>query len=147
MCLGKPNQIYKEIIKNYQKKVNYFVDSSFVYLKDFSNLNKNECLKKEEKILLDYINKNNNYNYYLFSIKANIHSSETFTDIIQKEQILNKGIVFIIGGSYGVLEENLKIKNKISFGKITLPHQLFQLVALEQLYRAFTIINNRKYHK
>ena len=57
-------------------------------------------------------------------------------------------IVFIIGGSLGLSDE---VKNradiKLSFGKMTLPHQLMRVVLLEQIYRCFKINNNETYHK
>ena len=55
---------------------------------------------------------------------------------------------FIIGGSYGLDEEIKKISNyKLSFSKMTFPHQLFRLLFLEQLYRSYKIMNNEEYHK
>ena len=57
-------------------------------------------------------------------------------------------IVFVIGGSYGLSDRVKRLgKVKLSFGKMTLPHQLARLVLLEQIYRAFQIMNNGKYHK
>lgn len=57
-------------------------------------------------------------------------------------------ISFVIGGSYGLTKQFLSsAKQVISFGKITLPHTLFRVVALEQIYRAFTILNGSTYHK
>lgn len=57
-------------------------------------------------------------------------------------------ITFVIGGSYGVWEELKKSANfKLSFSDFTLPHQLFRVVLLEQIYRALTINNNVTYHK
>ena len=57
-------------------------------------------------------------------------------------------IVFIIGGSCGLSDEVKALGNiKLSFGKLTLPHQLMRVVLLEQIYRAFTILNHTKYHK
>ena len=63
--------------------------------------------------------------------------------------ITNYGdITFIIGGSYGLDDSIKRISNyKLSFSKLTFPHQLFRLVFLEQLYRSFKILNNEKYHK
>lgn len=57
-------------------------------------------------------------------------------------------ITLIIGGSYGLDKEVLnKANKKLSFGKITYPHQLMRVVLLEQIYRAETILNNITYHK
>ena len=57
-------------------------------------------------------------------------------------------IVFVIGGSYGLSSEIKKRSNfALSFSKMTFPHQLFRVVLLEQIYRAFKINNNENYHK
>ncbi|MCR5207536.1 MAG: 23S rRNA (pseudouridine(1915)-N(3))-methyltransferase RlmH [Eubacterium sp.] len=57
-------------------------------------------------------------------------------------------IALIIGGSFGISDAVKAQGNfKLSFGKITLPHQLMRVVTLEQLYRATSILNNSKYHK
>lgn len=57
-------------------------------------------------------------------------------------------IVFVIGGSLGLHGDVLKRSNEqLSFGKMTLPHQLMKLVLLEQVYRSFRIIKGEPYHK
>lgn len=57
-------------------------------------------------------------------------------------------LTFVIGGSFGLSDEIKNLgKMKLSFGKMTLPHQLARMVLLEQVYRAFSIINHSKYHK
>ena len=57
-------------------------------------------------------------------------------------------ITFIIGGSLGLSDEVKKRADlRISFGKITLPHQLMRVVLSEQIYRAFKINANETYHK
>ncbi|MBO4692890.1 MAG: 23S rRNA (pseudouridine(1915)-N(3))-methyltransferase RlmH [Clostridia bacterium] len=58
-----------------------------------------------------------------------------------------RNICFIIGGSYG-LGNKVKLSGKnLSFSKMTFPHRLFRVMLLEQIYRAFTIISGKTYHK
>ena len=60
----------------------------------------------------------------------------------------NANISFIIGGSLGISDNVLKtVDYHLCFSKMTFPHQLMQVILLEQIYRAFTIINNKSYHK
>ncbi len=75
-------------------------------------------------------------------------SSVELSDQLDKFTQNYSTITFVIGGSYGLSAE---VKNRanlrLSFGKITLPHQLCRVVLCEQIYRACTIRNNIKYHK
>ena len=76
-------------------------------------------------------------------------SSSAFADKISKTA-LNKSstINFIIGGSYGLSDNVRKVCDEIiSLSPMTFPHQLFRIILLEQLYRAFTILNGGSYHK
>ena len=58
------------------------------------------------------------------------------------------GVTFVIGGSDGLDEEvKAMCHYRLSFSKMTFPHQLMRVILLEQIYRAFTILNNGKYHK
>ena len=62
--------------------------------------------------------------------------------------LINSNITFIIGGSYGIHNDIKKISDfKLSFSKMTFPHQLFRVILLEQIYRAYKINNNESYHK
>ena len=81
-------------------------------------------------------------------IEGREFSSPEFASEIEKISLSNSKIAFVIGGSFG-LSDNVKARGKIklSFGRITLPHQLARLVLTEQIYRAFSIINNSRYHK
>lgn len=57
-------------------------------------------------------------------------------------------IVFVIGGSLGLSDKVLKRADyKLSFSKMTFPHQLMQMILLEQVYRGYRIMNNEPYHK
>lgn len=75
-------------------------------------------------------------------------SSEDLAELIARQTTQGKSIVFQIGGSWGLDVSVLKKADKIlSLGKITLPHSLARLLLMEQIYRAHTIINERRYHK
>ncbi len=82
-------------------------------------------------------------------IEGTQYSSEDFAQKIEATAVAGNGeITFIIGGSFGLSDEVKALGNlKLSFGKLTLPHQLMRVVLLEQIYRAFSILNNSKYHK
>jgi 23S rRNA (pseudouridine1915-N3)-methyltransferase len=75
-------------------------------------------------------------------------SSIGFSEFIQKK--MNSGIktlVLVIGGPYGFSESVYKKANgKIALSKMTFSHQMIRMIIVEQLYRAFTILNNEPYH-
>ena len=76
------------------------------------------------------------------------YSSNAFSIHLEKVEMQNSNIVFIIGGSDGISEEIKKLRNEaISFSKLTFPHQLFRIFLLEQIYRAYKIRNHESYHK
>ena len=88
---------------------------------------------------------------WIFQLNEN-RDGFVFTDNRLKDLVLNiedskKEIIFIIGGAYGFSDKLLKRANeKISLSKMTFSHQMIRLFFCEQLYRAFTIINNHPYH-
>ena len=81
-------------------------------------------------------------------IEGREYDSREFSGLIENISLSNSHICFVIGGSFG-LDDSVKQtgKIKLSFGKMTLPHQLARMVLLEQIYRGFSIMNNSKYHK
>ena len=75
-------------------------------------------------------------------------SSEQLSEHLQQQKQFNSTFTFVVGGSNGLSDEvKQRADLRCSFGKITLPHQLFRVVLLEQLYRACCIENNIAYHK
>lgn len=75
-------------------------------------------------------------------------TSVEFANFIRHHQnISTKNLIFVIGGAYGFSEKIYQRANtKLSFSKMTFPHQLMRLIFLEQLYRSFTILKGEKYH-
>ena len=136
----------KEAIEEYKKRLSKYTNIEIIEVKDEGLVEPNKAiLLEEEKIL-----KNINDRDYLITleIEGKEYNSEEFANKLDKIQLESSNITFIIGGSYG-LSQNIKNKSRLhlSFSKITFPHQLFRLLLLEQIYRAFKINNNESYHK
>ena len=74
--------------------------------------------------------------------------SEKFSKILENSMSNNLKICFVIGGSFGLDKNILKKSQKVlSASNFTFPHRLFRIILIEQIYRAFSIINNSPYHK
>ena len=145
ICLGNIKETYlKEALQEYQKRISKYTKLEIIELRDEKDTA--NPLKKEKENILKHISEKDNI--VILDIKGKEYTSEEFATFINKELTLNSNITFIIGSSYGLDEEIKKLTNKkISFSHITFPHQLFRVILLEQIYRAFKILNNETYHK
>lgn len=83
------------------------------------------------------------------AIEGQMISSEQLAAKIEQLGVSGQSqIVFVIGGSLGLSEAVLKRADyKLSFSKMTFPHQLMRVILLEQIYRAYRILNKEPYHK
>lgn len=147
ICLGKIKESYLvEAIKEYKKRIQKFTDIEIIELEDVGITDKVVALRKEKERILKVINKKD----YIITleIEGKQETSEEFAKEIDNIYIKNSNITFIIGGSYGLSDEIKELSNcRLSFSKMTFPHQLFRVILLEQIYRAFKINNNEEYHK
>lgn len=142
ICFGKLKENYLvNAVNDYYERVNKYHKISILELKDLENI------IDEEKELLKTIQNDKSYKI-LLDIKGEEVSSIEFSSLINDKLTHFSSITFIIGSSNGV-SENIKnfVNQRISFGKITMPHGLFRAVLLEQIYRSFKILNNESYHK
>ena len=147
ICVGKiKEKFYKEAIEEYTKRLSKYTKLQIIEVEDV-NLPNETLIKQKEK---DLIEKNINEKDYVITLEIEgneLNSIELSKKLEQLEQT-NPNITFIIGGSYG-LDEKIKQRSnfKLSFSKLTFPHQLFRIILLEQIYRAYKIKNNESYHK
>ena len=150
ICVGKVKEKYIIMgIDEFTKRLQSFTKFSLIELKEDGNdSNRDESIKKESILIKNCLEKSKGYNI-LLDVKGKEYSSEDMSREIEKLTV--NGVStnnFIIGGSYGVSDEiNASANIRLSFSKMTFPHQLMRLIFIEQLYRWFTITNNIKYHK
>ena len=150
ICVGKVKEKYiVEGINEFLKRMQSFAKMKIVELKEDGNdSSRNISVEKESEEILKTMEKLGGYNI-LLDIQGKNFSSEEMSEEIERLTVNGvSSINFIIGGSYGVSENVRKTVNmRLSFSKMTFPHQLMRLILCEQIYRWFSIIKNTKYHK
>ena len=149
LVVGKTtNSLLNSLILNYKKRINRYINFEIIEIKvpKFKNGKITDIKKKEGIKILEKISINDQV--FLLDEKGDNYNSIEFAKFVENNIILNgKCIIFIIGGAYGFSDEvYLRSKSKLSLSKMTFSHQIIRLIILEQLYRAFTIINNHPYH-
>ena len=146
ICIGKIKENYlKEAILEYKKRISKYTNIDIIELDDY-NYDIKKTLLTEYNSIIKVMN-NSDYNI-LLDINGVELDSLSFAKKINDTLTINSNITFIIGGSYGVLDElRNKVDYRLSFSKMTFPHQLFRVLLLEQLYRAYKINNHEEYHK
>ena len=147
ITVGEIKESYlKEAIEEYKKRIQKFTKLEIIEVKEEGIVEKEKALKLEG----ERIEKNIKEKDYVITLEIEgIESTSIeFSKKIENTLIMNSNITLIIGGSYG-LDQTIKNRSnyKLSFSKMTFPHQLFRVILLEQIYRAFKIINNESYHK
>lgn len=84
---------------------------------------------------------------YALAIEGKKISSNGFIDLIKASKNAGEEITFIIGGSYGLSDKVKRLTTLVSFSDMTFPHTLFRVMLIEQIYRAFNVMEGGKYHK
>ena len=134
IAIGKIKENYiREGINEYLKRLNPFCKIEVIELKD-------EGPEKEAKKIENYLDAQS----YLLDSKGAEFSSEDFASFLKK---LEGTLTFFIGGPEGISGEIKRKCKKISLSRMTFLHEMCRLFLLEQIYRAYTIIHNRNYHK
>ncbi|WP_066901086.1 23S rRNA (pseudouridine(1915)-N(3))-methyltransferase RlmH [Streptobacillus notomytis] len=148
ICVGKIKEKYIiDGIEEFLKRLSKYVKINIIELKEEADNNINFSINKESRLLIENINKNSGYNI-LLDIKGENITSEKLAYKISNLKLNYSEINFIIGGSNGYNDEVRKLADfKLSFSKMTFPHQLMRLILIEQIYRSICIENNIKYHK
>ncbi|MFV0288012.1 MAG: 23S rRNA (pseudouridine(1915)-N(3))-methyltransferase RlmH [Mycoplasmatales bacterium] len=137
-----------QAVQEYTKRLSKFCKLTTIEVKDESNkLTKEEVLKKEALKINEKIKEKTFL--IVLAIEGKQVTSEQFSELLDDLKLRgNSHVTFLIGGSYGI-DKQIKAKANLllSFSNLTFPHQLFKVLVLEQIYRAFKISYNEQYHK
>ncbi|AYK06057.1 23S rRNA (pseudouridine(1915)-N(3))-methyltransferase RlmH [Brevibacillus laterosporus] len=154
ITVGKLKEKYlKEGIAEYVKRLSAYCKLNVVEVNDekapeeLSATEMEQVKRKEGERILAHI-KQDHYVIAL-AIEGQMWSSEKLSSEMDKLALHGRSqVAFVIGGSLGLADEMLKRADaKLSFSKMTFPHQLMRLVLVEQIYRAFRISRGEPYHK
>ena len=152
-AIGKIKDFYKDGVNEYIKRISGYCKIEIIEVKDESlsdrpnELEIKKAKDNEGKRVLSLL-KNNEYLIGLDLNKKEFTSEEFASFIKNKLEEAGSNISFVIGGSYGLSDElKNRVNTSITLSRLTFPHQLARLVLLEQIFRAFKIINNETYHK
>ena len=154
ICIGKLKEKYwTDAIKEYSKRLSRFCSLEIIELKE-SLLPANASARDEERVKLEEgreILKAIKDGTYVITleIKGKALSSEELAAKIDDLGIMGKSnVAFVIGGSLGLSQEiSSRADFKLSFSRMTFPHQMMRVILLEQIYRSFKINRHEAYHK
>lgn len=147
ITVGKLKEKYlRDAVEEYLKRLTKYTKVELIEVEDSKIDDMKQALLEEKNNILKHVNPKD----YIITLELDGKqlTSPEFADKIDKTFISNSDITFIIGGSYGMHEEvKAKSNFRLSFSKMTFPHQLFRIILLEQIFRSYKILNNEKYHK
>ncbi len=154
LCVGRiKEESVRDLIAEYSKRLGSYTTLRILEVKDektpenCSESEKQKILQTEGERLAAYLEERSCK--IVLAVEGKQMTSEAFAQYFQDQQnAAISHIQFLIGGSLG-LEETLKAKAdlKLSFSKMTFPHQLMRVILLEQIYRAHKILRREPYHK
>ena len=137
ICIGKVKEPFvREGVNEFTKRLGAFVRFEVLEIKD----------SDPEKEAKDIISKIKNEKVFLLDEKGKEYSSYEFSELIKKESY-DRDVLFIMGGPEGLSQELKRKYPSIALSKMTFTHEMARFFFVEQLYRAFTIMKNMKYHK
>ncbi|MCO5231020.1 MAG: 23S rRNA (pseudouridine(1915)-N(3))-methyltransferase RlmH [Chitinophagales bacterium] len=145
--LGKTSFKYLDDgIKDYSKRLERLTDFQMLVLPDIKASDAKSFILKEAKQVLEKVKPEDQL--ILLDERGKTFSSIQFAKEIEKRQmLLQKKVIFLVGGAYGFDESIYNRANAmLSLSPMTFSHQIIRLLFLEQLYRGFTIIKGLPYH-
>ncbi len=153
ICVGKiTEKFFADAVKEYAKRMSRFADFEIIEIPDEKiplNASEKEIEQIKDREGKKILAKLKPQSYVIsLCIEGKALDSIELADTIRSACRRTSRISFIIGGSCGLSDEVKKRSAlRLSFGRMTLPHQLMRVVLSEQIYRAFMINSGAAYHK
>ena len=150
LVVGKTATSYlRQGIDDYTARITHYAPFGIDYVADIKNsrkLSPEQQKVAEGKLILSAIDRSDYV--VLLDERGKEFTSTQFAEQIKRRMLSGvKRLVFVVGGPYGFSPEVYERANeKMSLSQMTLPHELVRLMFVEQLYRAFTILNHEPYH-
>lgn len=147
IVVGATKEKYlKQSEQEYLKRLTKFTKLQYVEVGSSKKSKlREECLAMEAQNIIKHVGERDHV--ILLDENGDQFSSRKFAQRLNHLMTTEANLVFLIGGAFGFSEEiRARAKASISLSKLTFPHHLVRTIFLEQLYRAFTILNGGKYH-
>ena len=162
LVVGKiKEKFYVEAIEEYKKRLSRYCKIEIIESADektpdhASEVQEEQIRQKEDERIVKYLTETDAYRIIL-AIDGKMLDSVELSEKIEKlglelgmtfsDRLMTA--LFVIGGSLGLCREVQRLADyKLSFSKMTFPHQLMRIILLEQIYRSYRILNHEPYHK
>lgn len=158
LCVGKiKEKFYRDALAEYEKRLSRYCRLEIVEVADektpdhASELVEAQIKEKEAERMYSRIEKIVREGAFICALAIDGKQLDSVALSEKIEKLGTSGtshIIFVIGGSLGIADSLLKTADmKLSFSKMTFPHQLMRVILLEQIYRSYRIMNGEPYHK
>lgn len=150
VCVGKNRTPETQsLIDFYSKKIPFYMPFELTVIPDIKTSKATTALRQKEeegRLILQQLSPGDSL--WLFDERGREFTSREFADFFErKAHEVSKSLVLVIGGPYGFSPDVYdRSDGKLSLSRMTLPHELARLFAVEQMYRAMTILRGEPYH-
>ncbi len=138
----------QSLIEDYQQRLKHYIPFEFVVVPDIKNaktLSQEQLKSAEGQAILSFLTPA--MDVLLLDEHGREFRSIEYADFLQKKMGSGKDLTLIIGGAYGFSKEvYARANGKIALSQMTFSHQMIRLMAIEQIYRAMTILRGEPYH-
>ncbi len=136
------------LIDDYRQRLKHYIPFEFIVLPDLKNakaMSEEQIKAAEGEAVLRFLTPS--MDVFLLDEHGREFRSIEYADWLQKKMSTGKDLVLVIGGPYGFSKDvYARANGKLSLSQMTFSHQMIRIMAIEQIYRAMTILRGEPYH-